>query len=119
MPTRAESGAERRSRRLYRAIADPTRRRILDRLAVRGRAPALQLGEGFKASQPALSKHLRILRQAGLVSVQREGRSQIYSLDPAPLLEVDAWIETYRRFWAERLDELGRFLDRTNTKGSP
>ncbi|MCA8959883.1 MAG: helix-turn-helix transcriptional regulator [Planctomycetes bacterium] len=100
------------SRRVFRAIADPVRRRILDRLAVEGETPALNLGDGFAASQPALSKHLRVLRDAGLVRVRRSGRSQLYSLRPAPLRDVDQWIDLYRRFWEERLDDLGRHLDR-------
>lgn len=84
---------------------------MLDRLCEHGEAAALELGRGFKASQPALSKHLKILRDAGLVRVRRDGRMQIYSLEPKPLLEVVSWIETYRRFWEDRLDALGRHLD--------
>jgi DNA-binding transcriptional ArsR family regulator len=105
------TASERRTRRLYRAIADPARRRILDRLVEHGETPALGLGRNFRGSQPALSKHLRVLRDAGLVRVRRQGRMQVYRLDPAPLHEVAAWIEKYRIFWSERLDALGHYLD--------
>lgn len=110
-PMAARAASERTSRRLYRAIADPARRRILDRLVADGESPALGLGRGFRASQPALSKHLRVLRDAGLVRVRRRGRLQMYRLDPAPLREVEDWLEKYRTFWSERLDALGRHLD--------
>ncbi len=99
---------------VFRAIADPQRRSILDQLARSGATPALQLGEGFAGSQPALSKHLRVLRSAGLVRVRREGRRQLYSLDPRPLVRVERWISLYRTFWSDRLDALARHLDRTS-----
>ncbi len=98
-------------RKVFRAIADPARRRMLDRLRDHGETAALELGRDFEASQPALSKHLKILRDAGLVRVRRDGRMQMYSLNPKPLLEVVSWIENYRRFWEDRLDALGRHLD--------
>lgn len=98
---------------VFRAIADPLRRSILDRLARDGATPALELGAGFAGSQPALSKHLRVLRTAGLVRVRREGRRQLYSLEPRPLAQVERWISLYRSFWVERLDALARHLDRT------
>lgn len=98
---------------VFRAIADPLRRSILDRLARDGATAALQLGEGFAGSQPALSKHLRVLRTSGLVRVRREGRRQLYSLDPRPLQRVERWISLYRTFWSERLDALARHLDST------
>ncbi|MFV8752029.1 ArsR/SmtB family transcription factor [Nannocystaceae bacterium ST9] len=98
-------------RMVFRAIADPSRRRILDRLWSSGECAALDLGEGLEASQPALSKHLKVLRDAGLVRVRRSGRHQLYAMNPVPLREVVDWIEKYRRFWDERLDALGRYLD--------
>lgn len=97
--------------RVFRAIADPARRAILTRLAVEGAKPAMALGKGFRASQPALSKHLRVLRDAGLVRVERSGRQLIYELEPEPLRVVDEWIATYRRFWTDKLDALGRHLE--------
>ena len=99
---------------VFRAIADPLRRGILDRLARDGATAALQLGDGFDGSQPALSKHLRVLRTAGLVRVRRDGRRQLYSLDPRPLAHVERWISLYRAFWADRLDNLARHLDQSS-----
>ena len=103
---------------VFRAIADPARRRILDRLSTSGESAALDLGHGFKASQPALSKHLKMLRDAGLVRVRRSGRQQIYTLNPRPLREIERWIEPYRRFWEERLDALGRHLDESKARST-
>lgn len=113
MVTRATSEAK--TLRVFRAIADPARRRILDRLAENGQSPALDLGQGLRTSQPALSKHLKVLRDAGLVRVRRSGRQQIYALNPKPLREVEQWISFYRRFWDAHLDALGRHLDETET----
>lgn len=115
------SARAQKSRQVFRAIADPLRRRILDRLANDGETPALTLGKGCSTSQPALSKHLKVLRDAGLVRVTRRGRLQVYALRPQPLREVDQWIDLYRRFWQQRLDALGQHLDATAppSTGSP
>jgi DNA-binding transcriptional ArsR family regulator len=100
-----------RDQLVFKAIADPARRGILDDLARRGATPALELGRDFHGSQPALSKHLRVLRTAGLVRVRREGRRQLYSISPRPLAVVERWISLYRSFWEDRLDQLARHLD--------
>jgi DNA-binding transcriptional ArsR family regulator len=104
--------AANRQLRVFRAIADPARRTILTRLALDGATPATALGRGVCPSQPALSKHLKVLRDAGLVRAERSGRQQIYELDPAPLRVVDDWLATYRRFWTDKLDALGRHLEK-------
>ena len=65
----------------------------------------------FEMRQPSISKHLRILREAGLVAVEAHGRERRYRLDPRPLREIDHWLERYRRFWAGRLDALERHMD--------
>jgi DNA-binding transcriptional ArsR family regulator len=96
---------------IYRAIADPTRRAILDRLRA-GAAPVHALAADFDQSRPAISKHLRVLRQAHLVSERRSGRERVYELDPAPLLRVAGWVEGYRSFWASSLNNLKRYLER-------
>ena len=96
---------------VFRAIADPTRRAILDRLRAGG-AAVNTLAADFAQSRPAISKHLRILRQARLVSEQRSGRERVYALDPQPLREVAGWIESYRAFWQTNLDNLKRYLEK-------
>jgi DNA-binding transcriptional ArsR family regulator len=95
---------------VYSAIADPTRRRILDLLAADGRS-VTQLAEPFRMSRPAVSQHLRVLREAGLVREQKAGRQRIYRLAPDGLREVDDWLAGYRRFWRARLTALGEYLD--------
>jgi DNA-binding transcriptional ArsR family regulator len=81
---------------VYRAISEPTRRRILDLLAERER-PVKELATGFRMSQPSLSQHLRVLRDAGLVRVRRQGRMRVYSVDPGPLRGVYDWVVHHRR----------------------
>lgn len=96
---------------VFRAIADPTRRAILDRLRA-GAAPVNALASDFSQSRPAISKHLRVLREARLVREQRVGRERLYLLEPLPLQQVAGWVEGYRSFWAKNLDNLKRHLER-------
>ena len=91
------------------AIADPTRRRIVELLAVRDR-PAGELVDEFDMSAPAISQHLNVLREAGLVVTRAEGQSRIQSLNPAGLDELEAWLQRTRAFWSRRLDALEREL---------
>jgi DNA-binding transcriptional ArsR family regulator len=91
------------------AIADPTRRRIVELLAERERS-AGELVEEFDLSAPAISQHLNVLREAGLVVTRAEGQSRIQSLDPAGFDELDAWLEKTRSVWSRRLDALEREL---------
>lgn len=91
------------------AIADPTRRRIVELLAQRDRT-AGELVDEFDVSAPAISQHLNVLREAGLVVTRAEGQSRIQSLNPAGLDEVGAWLERTRNFWTQRLDALEREL---------
>jgi DNA-binding transcriptional ArsR family regulator len=95
----------------FAAVADPTRRAILDRLR-RGSAPAMEIAAGFRISRPAVSKHLRVLLNARLVTERREGRLRVYQLRPGPLRDVDAWIDSYRVLWADNLSNLKRHLER-------
>ena len=95
----------------FAALADPSRRRILDLLAARPR-PVGELAERTGLSQPGTSKHLRVLREAGLVRSRGEGRRRIYEVSPRPLRELDAWLAGYRRLWAASLGRLERELDR-------
>lgn len=94
----------------YEAIADPTRRRLLDLVAEREHT-AGELAAAFTISRPAVSRHLRVLREAGLVRVEPRSRERVYTLEPRPLSEVDAWLESLRAFWQPRLDALERHLD--------
>jgi DNA-binding transcriptional ArsR family regulator len=95
---------------VFRAISDPTRRAILDRLRG-GAAPVNALAAEFAQSRPAISKHLRVLRDARLVHEQRVGRERLYQLDPAPLQRVAGWVEGYRAFWQINLNSLKRHLE--------
>jgi len=90
-------------------IAEPSRRQILDELRVGERA-VLALVERLGMSQPAVSKHLRVLRDAGLVTVRPEGQRRLYSLRTDPLIEIDRWLEPYRRLWEDSLDKLEKRL---------
>ena len=95
---------------VFRAIADPTRRAILDRLRA-GPAAVNVLAEDFDQTRPAISKHLRVLRQAALVTEQRSGRERLYQLEPQRLQLVASWIEGYRGFWLSSLNNLKRYLE--------
>lgn len=94
----------------FEVLAEPTRRRILDLLLERPHLVG-DLTERLGLSQPGTSKHLRVLREAGLVQVRQDAQRRWYELRPEPLAEVDAWLEPYRRLWAQRLDALERHLD--------
>ena len=112
----------------FEVIADPVRRRILE-LLVDGEQPSGALTEvirtEFGISQPAVSQHLRVLRDSGYASVRAEGTRRLYAVEPAPLREVDAWMDRFRRFWSQRLDALGtelargRRARRTDAAGRP
>jgi DNA-binding transcriptional ArsR family regulator len=93
------------------ALAEPNRLAMLDMLAA-GERPAGDFVRALPIAQPTVSKHLGVLKEAGLVTVRKDGTRRLYSLDPRPLAELDAWLETYRRFWSARLDALEAHLDR-------
>jgi len=95
----------------FAVLAEPSRRRILDLLREQERSVG-ELVEDLRLSQPGVSKHLRVLRDAGLVDVRVDAQRRLYQLRPEPLSEVDAWLEPYRRFWSGRLDALEAHLDR-------
>ena len=99
-------------------IAEPTRRRILD--AVReSECSVTELVEQVGMHQPGVSRHLKVLRDAGLVEVRRDAQRRMYRLRAEPLMELDAWLEPYRAEWAGRLDSLERHLRRTSTPITP
>ncbi|MBK9749298.1 MAG: winged helix-turn-helix transcriptional regulator [Chloroflexi bacterium] len=94
---------------VYEALAEPTRRRILDLLRDQPRLVG-ELVTLLDMSQPGVSKHLRVLREVGLVSVRQDAQRHWYELRTEPLEEIDGWLETYRHLWNERLDRLDRYL---------
>jgi DNA-binding transcriptional ArsR family regulator len=95
----------------FRAIADPTRRALLDMLREQGSVPAGATALPFPISRPAVSKHLRVLRDAGLVRERREGRNRLYEINPEPLEAVDRWLESYRLFWNRKLKGLKSYVE--------
>jgi DNA-binding transcriptional ArsR family regulator len=99
------------------ALADPTRRAILARLA-QGEASVNELSAPFSISQPAISKHLKVLEQAGLISRGRVAQSRPCRLEAAPLRDLVGWLETYRRFWDQSFDRLDAYLKELQ-KGNP
>jgi DNA-binding transcriptional ArsR family regulator len=96
----------------WSALAEPHRRAVLGMLLERPRAVGELVSE-LGLTQPGTSKHLRVLRDAGLVRVRPDAQRRLYEIDPAPLAELDAWLGAYRELWEGRLDALGRHLDQT------
>src|SRR3954452_7115229 len=94
----------------FAALADPSRRRILDLLR-EGERPVGELVDRLRISQPGVSKHLRVLREAGLVNVRADGRRRLYGLRAAPLAEMDVWLAPYRKHWSERVERPERHLE--------
>jgi DNA-binding transcriptional ArsR family regulator len=99
---------------IFAALADPTRRAILARLAL-GEASVLELAEPFEMSQPAISKHLKVLERAGLVSRGRDAQRRPRRLEARPLAEATQWLENYRQFWEGRFQRLDALLDEMKT----
>jgi DNA-binding transcriptional ArsR family regulator len=104
-----------RNASVFGAVADPTRRGILDLLR-RGDLSAGELARRFPVSRPAVSRHLRVLRGAGLVAEKRVAQTRMYSLAPAPLSEIDRWLAAYRVFWGARLHDLKRYVEKEQDK---
>ncbi len=98
---------------VFDVLAEPNRRQILDLLRD-GERPVGELVAQLGVSQPAVSKHLRILREAGLVEVRGDAQRRLYSVRPEPLQTIDEWLAPYRRLWSERLDALERHLETMN-----
>ena len=95
---------------VFAAVADPIRRSILDRLR-NGELSAGALAQEFPVSRPAVSRHVRVLRDAGLVRLRRDRQTLHYSLNPAPLAVIDRWLSGYRVFWGARLQDLRKFVE--------
>ena len=101
---------------VFNALSDPTRRAILSRLALDGETPVTALAKPFRMSLPAISRHLKVLEKAGLVSRTREAQVRPARLEPAPLREVSSWVERYRGFWEQRFDALDIYLQQLQGK---
>jgi DNA-binding transcriptional ArsR family regulator len=101
----------------FEALAQPTRREILDLLREGERSVGELVGR-IQLSQPGVSKHLRVLREAGLVRVRVDAQRRLYGIRPEPLSEIDAWLEPYRHLWADRLDALEQHLDANDGGGT-
>jgi DNA-binding transcriptional ArsR family regulator len=93
------------------ALADPNRRRIVEMLAG-GELAAGEIGEAFEISAPAISQHLKVLKEANIVTVRVDGQRRIYALDPDGFSEIERWLASVRRFWIPKLDELERQMQR-------
>jgi DNA-binding transcriptional ArsR family regulator len=98
---------------VFVVIADPTRRALLDLLRM-GEQPVKQLAEPFAMSLPAISQHLQILCEAGLVQMRKAGRQRLYRLNPEPLKQISDWLADYEQFWQEKLDALGNYLEESS-----
>jgi DNA-binding transcriptional ArsR family regulator len=95
---------------VFGALANPTRRELL-RLLLDGPQPVARMAARFEMARPSISEHLRVLRDAGLVSERRAGRQRFYQLEPAPLRELSEWLSPYERFWRTKLANLRELLD--------
>jgi len=98
--------------RIFAALASPVRREVLRLLRQSGPQPVQDLAGHFEMARPSFSEHLRVLREAGLVSDRKNGRRRLYRLEAIPLTEVQDWLTPYERFWRERMSELRTLLDR-------
>ena len=103
---------------IFGALADPTRRAILDQLRT-GERSVTELAKPFRMSQPSISKHLKVLEDAGLVVRGREAQWRPRSIQAAPLAEANAYIEKFRQLWEDRLDRLERYLEELQAKPTP
>ncbi len=99
----------------FTVLAEPTRRRILDRLRTSSHS-VNELVEALDVSQPTMSKHLKVLRDAGFVSSRTAAQQRIYRIEVRPLVELDAWLQPYRELWDKHLDALERHLDNLDTQ---
>ncbi|WP_319018851.1 ArsR/SmtB family transcription factor [Microbispora sitophila] len=100
---------------IFAALASPVRREVLRLLRERGPQSVQDLASCFSMARPSFSEHLRVLREAGLVSERRDGRRRLYRLEPVPLVHVRDWLDPYERFWRDRLSALRHLLDDTET----
>lgn len=101
---------------MYAAIAEPTRRSILELLAVNGQLPASQIYDYFPVSAPAISQHLKVLKEAKLVNVEKKAQQRLYAINPKPMQELDEWLHKITKHYEERYDRLEVLLEREKRK---
>lgn len=101
---------------VFTALAEPTRRQIVEMLAAKGELSATDITDNFRVSAPAISQHLKILREADLVSMEKRAQQRIYSINTKPLLEFEDWIRKMREMWEERFEALDRLLEKEKKK---
>jgi len=102
----------------FAILAEPSRRAMLSLLATSERSVG-ELERQLRMPQPSVSKHLRVLRDAGFVESRVDAQRRVYRIRPEPLMEVDSWLVPFRRFWSDRVDALDRHLDRTEQQSAP
>lgn len=95
---------------IYSALAEPRRREIIELLAAHGKLTATDISDNFKISAPAVSQHLKILREARLVDMERKAQRRIYAINPSRLTELEDWVNKLKKVWNERLDRLDKVL---------
>jgi DNA-binding transcriptional ArsR family regulator len=100
----------------FTVLAEPTRRSIIEIVARRGELTATEIGEKFHASPPAISQHLKVLRDAGVLRMKKRGRQRIYRLNVAAIDEIDRWVRQTREVWDSRLDRLGNAVSKKDKK---
>jgi DNA-binding transcriptional ArsR family regulator len=96
---------------LFSALADPTRRSIIELIAANGQMSATKIYDNFSISQPAISQHLKVLRQAELVRIEKNAQKRIYSLNPRSMHQIEDWIKRTTKHWDQRFEELDKVLD--------
>ena len=102
---------------MFVALADPTRRQIVELLASRGELPASAISEHFPISPQAVSQHLKVLREAHVVEVEKQAQKRLYRLNPETLSQFEAWVQQMQQLWSERFDALDQVLEREKKKG--
>lgn len=100
----------------FTALAEPTRRNILEMLAAKGNLTATDIYKKFKATPPAISQHLKVLREANLVRVEKRAQKRIYYVNPEPMHELEIWIKRFTKYWDDRYDALDKVLEKEKAK---
>lgn len=100
----------------FQALADPTRRHIIELLAAKGQLSATDISDNFKIYPPAISQHLKILRKAKLVDMKKKAQSRIYSINPTKLTEIEEWVRKLNKMWGERFDRLDMIFQKEKRK---